>query len=198
MDSQSALTVMAAVERNNRLSLPKTSSIGLRSGLHDDRNHKRALRASIASRTPATFWLLRLSATTMSPRASVDVRNYSTQARNDGPSMAPSRAQSQRPACHGARRRECRSLPMTVRHCANQPLTARSASVCACHVHAGPGLNEKHQLDVVEFCHPPDPCNVDAVLLKLIRASLNAGVRRKVWYFRWMRGPRRAAPCRPS
>ena len=51
---------------------------------------QRRPRASIASRTPATLWLPRLSATTVSPGRSVGASICSTQARKAGPWIAPS------------------------------------------------------------------------------------------------------------
>src|SRR5580704_218925 len=42
-------------------------SIGLKSGEYGGRNRRLAPRRSMASRTPLTLWLPRLSATTMSP-----------------------------------------------------------------------------------------------------------------------------------
>jgi len=72
-------------------SLEKRFSMGLRSGEYGGRYRQRAPVAAMASCTPATLWLGKLSAMTMSPGCSVGQRNVCPYLRNASPSRGPSR-----------------------------------------------------------------------------------------------------------
>jgi hypothetical protein len=90
MVRQSFGLVRGSALLTNCFSFAKTCSIGFRSGPYPGRNIMLAPRASMASRTPETLWLPRLSAITISPGASVGPRNCSTQARKAAPLTGPS------------------------------------------------------------------------------------------------------------
>lgn len=90
MVRQSFGLVLGSALLTHCFSFAKTCSIGFRSGLYPGRNIMLAPLASMASHTPATLWLPRLSAMTISPGPSVGPRNCSTQARKAAPLIGPS------------------------------------------------------------------------------------------------------------
>ena len=83
------------------LTLLHRFSIGLKSGAYGGSYSSRAPAASLASRTPATLCVARLSKMTPSSRCRQGTSPAFTQARNSSPSMAPSK----RPGACGPWRR---------------------------------------------------------------------------------------------
>jgi hypothetical protein len=125
MACQSASTVRAAVERNNRLSLLNSSSMGFRSGLYDGKNHKLAPRASNAGNL-----------------VTVEIVRHHDVARQQGRRQELFDPGQKGSAVDGAvQHQRCdqpivpqaaekrRGLPMAVRHRADQPFAAWCATV---------------------------------------------------------------------
>ena len=132
--------------RSPALNLAKASSIGFRSGEYGGRYISFAPTASIASRTPATLWLARLSMTTVSPRRErwdehlldIDAEGVAVH----GAFQHPRRDQTVAAQAAGE---GCR-LPMAPRGLADEPLAPSTSSVDADHLGVGAGSVDEHQL----------------------------------------------------
>src|ERR1035437_264792 len=106
--------------------------------------------ASIASRTPATLWLERLSMMTVSPRERVGTSTFATEMRNAPPVMGPPSTQGATVAAQAAG--EGCGLPMPPRGLADEPLAPATSSVDADHLGVGARLVDEHQLGGVKAC----------------------------------------------